>query len=402
MIYRWNLGWALALFSIVPMAVPAQTESQEDAKANYATQGQQALAQGRIAEAQADFEKLEKLAPEVAEVHATLAAIYFEQRDYDSSISQIRTAQKLKPGLPKLDSLLGLSLAELGQFSDALPRLEKGFRQTSDPEVRRMCGLQLLRTYTGLHRDADAVETALELNKLYADDPEVLYHTGRIYGNFAYLVMEKLQNKDAGSVWMLQAKGEMNESLKDYDNALAAFKQELAIDPHRPGIHYRRGRVYLTRFDDQHKPEDREAAAQEFNAELEVDPQNGNAVYELGVLAQEDGRYDEAQKRFEEVLAHYPDFEEALVALGGCDLQVSKPNAAVAPLEHATRLRPDDEVAWYRLARAQHETGKEDAAAKSMIEFHRLHAETVAASSPPNIAQEQVTPQKLDAEATAQ
>jgi len=31
-----------------------------------------------------------------------------------------------------------------------------------------------MRTYTGLQRDKDAVTVALELNKLYPDDPEIL------------------------------------------------------------------------------------------------------------------------------------------------------------------------------------------------------------------------------------
>ena len=37
---------------------------------------------------------------------------------------------------------------------------------TPDPATKRMCGLQLMRTYTGLQRDQDAVKVALELNQL--------------------------------------------------------------------------------------------------------------------------------------------------------------------------------------------------------------------------------------------
>ena len=123
------------------------TGGQEES-ASYAEAGQKALAAGHYAEARDNFEQLAKLEPGMAEVHATLAAIYFKLREYELSVREIRTAQKLKPGLPKLDSLLGLSLSELGEFDEALPHLEKGFKQTADPEVRRMCGLQLLRAYT--------------------------------------------------------------------------------------------------------------------------------------------------------------------------------------------------------------------------------------------------------------
>jgi tetratricopeptide (TPR) repeat protein len=398
---QWNLGWAFAFGCILSMAAPAQTNSQDEAAAKYAALGQQALEQGRYAEAQANFEKVEKLEPAVAEVHATLAAIYFEQREYDAAISQIRAAQRLKPGLPKLDSLLGLSQAELGQFAEALPRLEKGFNQTGDPEVRRMCGLQLLRAYTGLGRDADAVETALSLNRLYPDDPEVLYHTGRIYGNFAYLVMMRLHDKAPDSIWMLQAQGEANESGKNYDAALAAFQRVLAMDPRRPGIHYRMGRVLLARYQDLRKPDDRTAASGEFAAELQIDPDNGNANYELGVMASEDGNLEGALTRFEDVLNRFPDFEEALVALGGCYLQMSKPDRAVPPLERATRIRPDDEVAWYRLARAQRATGEDALAAQSMAEFKKVHGTILAGLLGPDMTRE-VTPQKLDADASSQ
>lgn len=393
-------GHLLALLFWSPATVFTQAGAGEQI-ANYTQDGQQALAQGHLATAQTDFEKLATLEPQVAEVHATLAAICYQQREYEEAIREVRLAQRLKPALPKLDSLLALSLAETGDFTRALSGLEKGFKQTADTELRRMCGLQLLRVYPALRRDSDAVETALALNRFFPDDPEVLYHTGRVFGNEAYVVMMRLHDKAPNSVWMLQAQGEANESQKNYDAAVADFQQVLTMDPRRPGIHYRLGRVYLARFSDQQKAEDRTAAAHEFAAELEIDPENGNASYELGVLAQEDGNLDEAQKRFDQVLSRFPDFEEALVALGGCYLQMSKPDAAASPLERATRVEPDDEVAWYRLARAERAIGNDDAATKSMAEFRKVHAAVLAGLRLPNLAHE-VTPQKLDAEAKTQ
>jgi tetratricopeptide (TPR) repeat protein len=330
----------------------------------------------------------------VAEVHATLAAIYFKQREYELAVREVRTAQKLKPSLPRLDTLLALSLAELGKFDEALPHLEKGFKQTAEPDTRRMCGLQLLRAYSGLGRDSNAVETALALNKLYPDDPEVLYHTGRIYGNYAYVVMEKLHDTAPNSIWMLQAQGEANEAQKNYDAAIIAFNHVLALDPHRPGIHYRLGRVYLSRFRDGQKPEDRESARREFLAELEIDPGNGNAGYELAKMAADDNNLEEARKQFEAVIARFPDFEQALVGLGGVYLQSQAGTQAVAPLERATRIDASDEVAWYRLAQAQRAAGNREEAQKALERFRTLHASSSAAPKPP--AADEVTPQQLD------
>jgi tetratricopeptide (TPR) repeat protein len=394
---RWGLSLLLALICLSPPAARTQTSAGDDPD-RLANDGQQALAAGHFAEAGADFEQLAKLHPEVAEVHATLAAIYFKLREYQLSVREVRTAQKIKPGLPRLDTLLGLSLSELGRYQEALPQLEKAFRQSADSQTRRMCGLQLLRAYTGLGRDADAVETALALNRFYPDDPEVLYNTGRIYGNFAYLVMEKLHDNAPNSIWMLQAQGEANESQKDYDAAIIAFNHVLELDPKRPGIHYRLGRVYLARFRDTRKTEDQEAAIREFSAELSVDPQNDNAAYELANLNAENGNNDEAQRQFEALLAHFPDFEEALVGLAGIDLANRQPQAAVPLLQHATRLRPDDEVAWWRLAQADRALGNKEGQAQALAEFQKIHSTIPVTLRSPNAVNE-ITPQKLDAEA---
>jgi len=377
---------------------PAWTQAEGDEQAaHYAEAGQQALAAGRYPEARKNFEKLAKLHPNLAEIHATLAAIYFQQREYEMSVQEVRTAKKLKPSLPRLDSLLGLSLSELGEFEEALPLLEKGFKQNADLNVRRMCGLQLLRAYSGLKRDPDAVRAALDLNQLYPDDPEVLYHTGRIYGNFAYITMTKLHDKAPNTIWMLQAAAEASESTKNYDAAISAFNHILELDPRRNGIHYRLGRIYQTRYAEGQKAEDREAAQREFKAELEIDPGNGNARYELASIQADLGNLDDARKLYEEVLERYPDFEEALVGLGGVLLDSQKEGEAVAPLERATRLNPEDDVAWYRLARAYRATGRLQDRAKAFAEFRRIHSSTPGTLAKPN-SDETVTPQKLPAE----
>ncbi len=387
-----KLALALAFLGCLFSAARPQTGNEEDEE-KYAEAGQKALAAGQIAEAQDNFEKLVKLEPSIAEVHATLAAIYFKQGQYELSVQEVRTAKKLKPSLPRVDSLLGLSLSELNQFDEALPHLEKGFHQTGDADVRRMCGLQLLRAYTGLSRDADAVETALALNKLYPDDPEVLYHTGRIYGNFAFIVMTRLHDKAPASIWMLEAQGEMNESQKAYDEAIFAYNHVLSIEPRRPGVHYRLGRIYLTRYKEGQKIEDRDAAVREFTAELGIDPGNGNAGYELADIQAELGNLEDAQKGYEHVLKLFPNFEEVLVGLGGVYTDSHKPEQAVALLEHATQLKPDDEIAWYRLARAERAAGNMEGQKKALAIFQKLHS---AKPLHKPVTSDEVTPQQLD------
>ncbi len=372
-------------------------QSSDESGAQVAREGRLAIAQGRMLDAKSSFEQLTRIDPSVAEVHATLAAICFKLKNYEEAVREVEKAEKLKPSLPRLDSLMGLSLSELGRFDEALPKLEKGFKPTADSMTRRLCGLQLLRAYTGLGRDADAVQTALELNKLYPDDPEVLYHTGRIYGNYAYVTMEKLHDQAPNSIWMLQAQGEANESQKNYEAAIIAFKHVLELEPRRPGIHYRLGRIYLTRYTENGTAQDRDSAVEEFNAELEVDPRSGNAAYEVANIAAQSGDREKARQGFEEVLRNFPDFEEAMVGLGGVLLDTQSPQDAVAPLERATKIRPDDEVAWYRLAQAERAAGNREEQQKALAAFRKLHSSLTAGLRKPNETQD-VTPQQLGAE----
>ena len=260
-----------------------------------------------------------------------------------------------------------------------------------------MCGLQLLRAYTGLKRDPDAVRAALDLNKLYPDDPEVLYHTGRIYGNFAYIIMTKLHDKAPNTIWMLQAAAEASESTKNYDAAISAFNHILELEPGRNGIHYRLGRIYQTAIREGQKAEDREAAQREFKAELESDPGNGNARYELAAIAADLGNFEEAREMLRGCLAAISRLRRGSRGAGRRFARSAKGEAeAVAPLEHATQMNPEDDVAWYRLARAYRGAGRQQDRAKALAEYRRIHSSTPGTLTKPN-SDENVTPQKLPA-----
>ena len=227
----------------------------------YSEAGQQALAAGHYEEAESDFKKLLQIAPDIAEMHATLGLVYFQEKKFDQAVPELKQALKLKPALSKASTLLAMSLSEVGEYKEALPGLQKCFPQASDPATKRMCGLQLMRTYTGLQRDKDAVTVALELNRVYPDDPEILYHTGRVYGNYAFLTLHKLEVVAPTSIWRHQAAAEAFESEGSTNLSIGEYRAVLGLDPRRPNIHYRIGRTLLARWQLNHAPEDKAEAS---------------------------------------------------------------------------------------------------------------------------------------------
>jgi tetratricopeptide (TPR) repeat protein len=362
----------LVLSSVSSLAAQG---SQDETLQQYSQAGQQALAAGHYDEAESDFKKLLEIDPNIAEIHATLGVVYFQEKKFDQAVPELRRALRLKPGLTRASTLLAMSLSEVGEYAEALPGLEKGFQQAPDPDTKRLCGLQLMRAYTGLQRDRDAVTVALALNRLYPDDPEILYHTSRIYGNFAYLTLHKLEAVAPTSIWRHQAVAEAFESEGSTNLAIGEYREVLKLDPQRVKIHYRIGRTLLARWQLTHVPEDRAEAAREFEQELQLDPGDANALYELAEIHRKMNELDQAQQLFAAAIKYYPDFQEAQVGLAATLMAQRKPDLALPHLQRAVVLNADDEVAWYRLSQADRALGNTEEQKKALAEFQRLRSQ---------------------------
>ena len=367
---RFGFAWVPLLVLSLPITASAQ---DNDSAERIAEVGQSALAAGKYAEAEKAFEQLRKLEPNIAEVQANLGLIYFQERKFEEAVPTLRQALKLKPTLVKSDNLLAMSLSEIGHYREAVPGLDKCLHHSSDQEIQRMCGLELQRAYTGLKKDDKAVEVAMQLNRLFPNDPEILYQTGKIYGNFAFLTMEKLAQVAPTSVWKHLAAAEAHESQGSYDQAIPEYKEVLNLDPQRPGIHFRIGRSLMGRYWQRHSADELAAAEKEFEQELQIDPANANSAYELGELRRKANQFDEAQRYFEQALQHYPDFPEAQLGLAAV-LQAKKlPDQAVVHAQRAVAIDPENEVGWYRVAQIQKSLGNSGEQEKAMAEYRRLH-----------------------------
>jgi tetratricopeptide (TPR) repeat protein len=366
---------AIAVLALLSVLAPAQ---QAEMQRDYAA-AQQALASGDTDRALKMFEQLSNANPRVAEIHATLGLIRFQQGDYSAALKELDEAKRLKPALPKLDGLIAMSQAELGNYKEALPKLEETFRTAKDEPVKRLSGLQLERAYTALRRDSDAVAIALELQRLFPSDPEVLYHNERIFGNFAFLTVQKLMGVAPDSVWRQQAVAEAYESQGSFDAAIAAYRQILALDPNHRGIHYRIGRCFRERERHTHHPEDRASAMTEFQQELKLNPQNANAAYEIGELHRLAGEPEPAKTYFEAALKIYPDFPEANVGLGTVLASLNQPAQALPYLKAAIANDPTDEASWYRLSQVERALGHKPEQQSAMEEFLKLHNKAAGA-----------------------
>jgi tetratricopeptide (TPR) repeat protein len=382
------------------LCVGSLSAQPPDPRPRLAAEGGQALVEKRYDAAARAFEQLKVLSPDVAEVHAQLGFIYFQQGRFQESVGSLERALALKRDLPNLPLLLAMARSELGRHKEALPDLEKGFKSptaTTDPALRRMAGLELQRTYTGLQRHADAVSVALTMTKLYPKDPEVLYQASRLHANLAFETLRTLAAVAPDSLWMHLAAGEASEAQGLADAALAEYRAVLAADPKRPGIHFRMGRVLLSRTAAANGAEPTEPEAlKEFMLELEIDPTNANAAYEAGEIHRKTDDLPKARAFFERAVEHYPDFEDALVGLGRTLTALREPRAAILSLSRAIELNPKSDVAYYQLAQAYRALGDTPAQEKALAAFRQLRNLPESSSAVPGSPRPEVTKQTID------
>jgi tetratricopeptide (TPR) repeat protein len=390
---------AAVLFASGP--VFAQTSIAGRSADEYAEQGQSALAAGNLEQAEANFVKLSQLEPGIAGVHAMLGRIYYQERKFKLAAAELQAALKLKPSLPKAQTLLAISLSEMTEYRRALPGLEDCFLHSTDRSEKQMCGLQLERAYNGLKLDEKAVETAMQMDKLYPDDAEVLYHSSQIYGKMAFEAIQRMNVVAPNSQWRYLAAAEVNESQGATATAIDEYRQVLALDPARPGIHYRIGRTLLAQGRRAGTQQDQAEALKEFLAELEIDPANANAAYEAGEIYRNSGDYSNAEKYFQIAIDYYPKFDDAEIGLATAYLAENKAQLAVPALQKAIAVDPSNEVSWYRLSQAERSLRDSTEQSKAMAEFRRLHeAKLKQQASGQVISSTEVTKQRLDSDAT--
>jgi predicted Zn-dependent protease len=131
----------------------------------------------------------------------------------------------------------------------------------------------------------------------------------------------------------------------------------------------------LARWQRTHVPEDRAEATREFEQELQLDPGDANALYELAEIHRKMNELDQARQLFEAALNYYPDFEEAQVGLATTLMAQHKPELALPHLERAVALDADDEVAWYRLSMADRTLGNTAEQKKALAQFQRVRSQ---------------------------
>lgn len=252
------------------------------------------------------------------------------------------------------------SLAESGHCSEALPLLTKAAPHITDKQLQKRVGLDGVRCATLLDQQGPILDLLRVLNQHFPHDPEVLYVTVHAYSDMSSRAARELAQAAPASIPALEMDADASEMQGKWDQAEKDYRKILEENSRYPGIHFRLARLLLSKPNP--APGFQDEAKKELQQELEIDPANAGAEYVLGELARETQDLPEAIRHFTKATQLNPSFADAYLGLGMSLLAQKSYADAVAPLQSAVKLQPENPAAHYGLATAYARTGrKEDA-----------------------------------------
>lgn len=272
---------------------------------------------------------------------------------------------------PATQAQRGIALAQKGRCQQAVPLLKAASARATDKEVKFNTASLLARCAMSLGQTQTAVEALLLLNREFPNDPEVLYTTTHFYSELASRASQQLAATAPQSPQAEKLDAEAFESQGDWEKAAAEYKKILERNPKEPEIHFRLGRILLSKT-----PADPDGAKAEFEEELKISPQNASAEFMLGETARQAGQWQDAAKHFSRAAELDQGFVEAYLALGMSLNAEGKFADAVAPLQTYVKMQPGDPAGHYQLATAFARTGRKADADREMTLQREAAAKT--------------------------
>lgn len=265
------------------------------------------------------------------------------------------------PESPLQRVFLGLSYAATGRCADSEPLLSP---PAPAADLRKLATLGRVSCLIAQGRHDEALPLTAALRREFPDDADVLYQAARLHMRAWNSLVRDLFERAPSSYRVQQLSAEIFELEGKFAEAVAEYRKAIAKEPGAVNLHYRLGRALLMESSD---PARLEAARNEFESELRLNPRDAVAEYQVAQILQVKGEAATAAQRFAKALTLKPDFVEAMVALAKLDR-----TRAVELLERAVTLQPSNEAARYQLVLAYRNAGRAADAERAKAALDKL------------------------------
>lgn len=305
--------------------------------------------------------------PKNVDAQANLGVLLFFQKDYSGAIPHMKAALAIQPDLSKIRGLLGIAEGSAGDSAAAAEDMAASFPNLQDLKFKRQVGLKLIELYTATEDLEKAASVIAQLRHDFPEDEEIIYASYRIYSQQVSESILSLSLVNPNSAQMHQILAHEESRQGKTNNAIAQYRQAIAIDPHLPGIHFELAELLNTSADKQMKQE----ALQEYLRALKENPLDVKTQSRLGDIYLQQGDLKQAADYYSKALALQPNSAEANFGLAKTFIAMNQESKALPILEHAVQLDPTNATAHYRLSTLYRKQGRSDDAKRELDAFLR-------------------------------
>ena len=360
--FRAFLASVLIAACVLPPLAFSQTSEVE--KAFH--QGAEALRNGQLDAASADFSKGIALSPAFAEAHFNLGLVWLQQGDFDGAVVQLEKSLSLKPKLRGANLFLGIASYRKNNYAGAITALKQEARiDPSNPKVLMWLGVAQLAAGDA----ADATTSLDHAAALSPSDVDILYHRGRAHMLVSKESYEQMYKADPTSWRVHQVLAQSFVEQDRLDEAVNECQKAIEAMPREPGLHEELADVYW-------KQNQLPKAETAFQAELQIDPESLSSMYKLGVVSIERSKPDVAAKLLTEVLNRSPKYPNANYQLGRAEAQMGNTSAAISNFAAVVAdAKGDAETlrqSYYQLAQLYRREQKPEESKAALGAFMRL------------------------------
>jgi len=286
---------------------------------------------------------------------------------------------------PTANAKHAVEVAKTGHCKEALPLLKKGAGGTANRDLKRDVGFAGVRCAMFADQPDAAIDFLRTLIHEFPRNPDVLYLAVHTYSDLSTRASSELANEAPNSRQAQELNAEALEIQGKWEEAASIYRQILKENPSVTGIHYRLGRVLVSKPG--FGPEAAAEAEKEFEKELQIDPSNAGAEYVLAEMAKQQQQWDEAIQHFSRAAKLDAGFGDAFVGWGGALVSEKKFSEAIAPLEIAVKLQSGNPAAHYLLAIAYARSGRKEDGDREFAIQQKL-TQKGAAGEPPSESQQ--------------
>lgn len=363
---KWIFSCSLLGFVISLVGLPclAQAPLSPGIKEKF-QEASQAMRQGNLEQAGDGFAAVIKQAPTFAEAYLNLGLVREEQNRHEEAIANFQKALQLRPKLRGANLFLGIAEYRTNQLGASMAALRKETTiNPKDANAWMWLGIASLEK-----QDGDEAVLALDqAARLSPNNVDILYHRGRAHLFVSQDSYARMFKADPKSWRVRQILAEADADAERHMDAIAEYQAAIQLAPNEPRLHEELG----TEYRNAGKMQEAEEA---FRKELEIDPDNVVAKYKLGVLLTERGDAAQGKQYVEAALKVKPGLIHADYNLGRAEMLLGNDAAAVEHFQRATKVDSDPDIleqSWYRLGTVLRHLHRTQEAQQAFANFQKL------------------------------